>query len=388
MLVALYWASGHPVARRAIVAAVSEALKPELVLQTGHTGGIDAVVFSPDKRLVVTSGFDYSIKLWSVATGDELRSFSGMDSPPQFIGFTPDGRKLMTSGPGWTGNNAAAYIIRFWDVTTGRELVSYCKSERRKEVRGDQRGRQVAGVRRQGRQELWFGIWKRTRRNTWTGHSGNVLSVAFSPNGSGSLRRQRTRPSKSGTSRAERYSTMLRDTPTKFEAWRSAPTAACWKPGRRRGGTALPRSNFRKRTGGAARKPPRSGCAEIERRRPNAGWFEDEDKSIRLIDTSTGNEIGRLPGNFKVDEIVAFTATGNCWQRRRVTTQCDYGMWKPATNWWRLRGIRICWFRKRSVPDGHWLASGSDDHTIKLVGPGHGKKPAGVGGTHAITWNP
>lgn len=48
--------------------------QPELVTQTGHVGSVESVAYSPDGA-VVASGDSSDIKLWSLSTGHELRSF-------------------------------------------------------------------------------------------------------------------------------------------------------------------------------------------------------------------------------------------------------------------------------------------------------------------------
>src|SRR5437016_12989169 len=59
--------------------------QPELVVQLGNPGGVGLVSYSPDGQLVLTSedtsstGKDFSICLWHVETGKQLRRFSGQD---------------------------------------------------------------------------------------------------------------------------------------------------------------------------------------------------------------------------------------------------------------------------------------------------------------------
>ena len=43
---------------------------PELVLQTGHTGQINAIALSPDGRFLVSGSSDYTLKIWDIATGN------------------------------------------------------------------------------------------------------------------------------------------------------------------------------------------------------------------------------------------------------------------------------------------------------------------------------
>ena len=45
---------------------------PELVLQSGHTAQVSAVVFSPDDRIIASASGDNTIKPWEVETGREL----------------------------------------------------------------------------------------------------------------------------------------------------------------------------------------------------------------------------------------------------------------------------------------------------------------------------
>ena len=99
----------------------SKQPKPELVLQTGYNSfwGATRLGFSPDGRLLATATFHTNtIKLWETATGRELRNLStGGTNTTSFspvFAFSPDSRLLASSG----GNNT----VRVWDVTTGRDL--------------------------------------------------------------------------------------------------------------------------------------------------------------------------------------------------------------------------------------------------------------------------
>src|SRR5690349_1218746 len=51
------------------------APRPELVVQTGHSEHVDSVVFSPDGKYLASGSYDGTIRLWDVATGEQLRVF-------------------------------------------------------------------------------------------------------------------------------------------------------------------------------------------------------------------------------------------------------------------------------------------------------------------------
>src|SRR6267143_290161 len=79
--------------------------RPELVVQTGYGNfsGATRFIFSPDARLLATTAFGESnVKLWEVATGRELRTLAGhtagIANRMPSIAFSPDSRLIATSG--------------------------------------------------------------------------------------------------------------------------------------------------------------------------------------------------------------------------------------------------------------------------------------------------
>jgi WD40 repeat protein len=90
--------------------------KPRVVLE--NRGPVTEVIFSPDgQTLAIIEGdrFNHSLALWNVSAGrKELDLFK--DTQVTRVAFSPDGRKVACSFPESSG---------VWDLTDGRELVTY-----------------------------------------------------------------------------------------------------------------------------------------------------------------------------------------------------------------------------------------------------------------------
>jgi len=109
--------------------------RPELILQTGHTGSVNAVAFSPDNRWLASGGKDNVIKIWDLATGNILRTLYGHTANVNALVVSPDG-KLLASGSGDINDKrdlgtftmggvvggAEDNTVRIWSVQTGQQL--------------------------------------------------------------------------------------------------------------------------------------------------------------------------------------------------------------------------------------------------------------------------
>jgi WD domain, G-beta repeat len=79
----------------------------------GSAGNLDALVFSPDGKLLAASKWDNKIQLIRVSTGALWRELPPQPEVTFALAFTPDGRTLISAG--------RDRIIRLWELDTASE---------------------------------------------------------------------------------------------------------------------------------------------------------------------------------------------------------------------------------------------------------------------------
>ena len=133
-----------------------------------HKLSVMDVAFSPDGKVLATTGGEHTTLLWDVNTGQQIRSLTepirippeeiriGVDSPvvrqAWSVAFSPDGNMLVTGGSHRRGS------IDLWDVNTGQQI-------------------RLLTINAQLEQQLT----SRSGNNRWTIIGGD--DVAFSPDG-------------------------------------------------------------------------------------------------------------------------------------------------------------------------------------------------------------
>ena len=121
-------------------ATAQDAPQPrtELVLQTGHTGPVNALALSPDGRFLVSGSEDLTLKIWDTATGNVLRTLSGHEKDVLAVAISPDG-KLIASG-------SADQTVRIWDVVTGQSFRAITHTSPAKNVVFSGDGRRLTSL--------------------------------------------------------------------------------------------------------------------------------------------------------------------------------------------------------------------------------------------------
>ena len=162
----------------------------------GPDGDVRVLAFSPDGLTLAGAGYDPTIRLWDVTTGQEKAKLPGHHDPVSGLAFSPDGQTLasgegdpshlflpkeeLKSRPG--GARARPGEIKLWDLATKLERASlrrhsgpvYCLA-----YRPD--GQELASA----GDDMSIVIWDVSgrERTQLPGHTREVNAVAVSPDG-------------------------------------------------------------------------------------------------------------------------------------------------------------------------------------------------------------
>jgi WD40 repeat protein len=143
---------------------------------------VAGLALSPDGRLLAV-GQDNRIALYDPATGKEAAPFKGAPAPVASLAFTPDSRRLVSSG-------ASDPAIKAWDVAGGKLLFEVRhNSNPNSSVAVSSDGKLIAAPGRDHAAadptvKIWEVDWDAKtykERHILRGHAGYVWKVAFSP---------------------------------------------------------------------------------------------------------------------------------------------------------------------------------------------------------------
>jgi WD40 repeat protein len=324
----------------------------------GHNIGVWSVTFSPDGRYALSGSDDKTLKLWDVATGTEIRTFTGHTEVVYSVAFSPDGRYALSGSSDKT--------LKLWDVATGAEIRTFT---------GHTSWVFSVAFSPDGRYAL-SGSWDKTLKlwdvatgeeiRTFTGHTSSVISVAFSPDGRYAL-------SGSGDDTLKLWDVATGEEIRTFTGHTSGVSSVAFSPD---GRYALSGSGddtlklWDVATGAEIRTF--TGHTSVVRSvafSPDGRYAlsSSSDQTTLLWDVALGAEIRTFTGHTHPVTSVAFSPDGR-YALLGSLLDNPLKLWEVAT------GAEIRTFQRYShhitdiaiSPDDRYALSGSDDKTLKL----------------------
>jgi WD40 repeat protein/DNA-binding Xre family transcriptional regulator len=141
----------------------------------GHTNEVRSVAWSPDSRTLASGSFDSSVRLWNVANGKCQQVLLGHTSGVGSVDWSSDGRTL--------ASGSFDSSVRLWDVTAGQSLhVLQGQSSGVCSVAWSSDGRTLASGSFDNSVRLWD-IAEGSEKQTLQGHNNWVWAVDWSPDG-------------------------------------------------------------------------------------------------------------------------------------------------------------------------------------------------------------
>lgn len=143
---------------------------PELKINNGHSNDVNSVCFSPDDKYIASGSEDKTIKLWDVATGKELKTFTDADKVYS-VTFSSDGKHLISGGGAG---------VKMWEILSGNVTQISGSSTHFAEISND--GKLVYANDDYGKIVL-KSMQNQEKKKVLLGHIGYGYCAKFSPDG-------------------------------------------------------------------------------------------------------------------------------------------------------------------------------------------------------------
>lgn len=148
----------------------------ELRTLGGHTDNVSAVSFSNNGKQILSSSSDGTIRIWDAESGREIRTITGHKGAVTGSTFGMDDKRIVSVGQDGT--------IRVWDAETGSELLKIRALPRSKHIHVSiaSDGKRIVCGSRDNTIKVWNAETGQEQL-TLHGHKGRVTGVALSSDG-------------------------------------------------------------------------------------------------------------------------------------------------------------------------------------------------------------
>ena len=144
----------------------------ELHVLTGPKDEIRCLAFSPDGRHLASGGADRVIYFWDARAGRPLSGPGRAVAPRSHLALSPDGQRLASTCGGLE--------LRLWDTASGEDSIRPDESANAEVLAGSPDGRWLAGGGRDNKVYLWDATSGKLQA-ALEGQAGQVGALAFSP---------------------------------------------------------------------------------------------------------------------------------------------------------------------------------------------------------------